>query len=318
MSFSFGSDPEFIIIDKSGRVKSAIGIVPGNKKKKLKVEDNLFFYDNVLAECTVSPSFSREEAIENIRKSLCAYSKILGDFKMTTIASAEFENEEMNHKDARESGCAVEYCAYELKSIPSQKIKKLFKKSNFRTAGGHVHLGTDLGKNHESCVMLVRMLDLFLGVVSIILDPCPQSLARREIYGKPGRYRQPNYGLEYRTLGNFWLASPELTSLVFDLCEITIRLSEEKIHEIFWAVDNEKLDSDEFWNSGGEPCDCHTCHGYSVKTLKRMFSVKRNQAIQDGSEIIDLIFRYIPEGMKQKIKNLEGRKFDMYKEWNLA
>ena len=218
MSFSFGSDPEFILSDEKGKFRSAIGIVKATKEKRLGVGGNYFFYDNVLAECTVEPAFSRDQAVENARNSLKTYAEIVRPFRLTCVASAEFEESEMRHKDARIAGCETEMCAYRLAEVPTNRIKKFFKKSNFRTAGGHVHLGTEIGGSHEQSVMLVRMLDLFLGVSSLLVDRDSASVARRRIYGLPGRFRQPTHGVKYRTTGNFWLASPRLVELVYDIC----------------------------------------------------------------------------------------------------
>ena len=180
MNFTFGTDPEFILIDKKGNPKSAIDVIRHGKKNRLEKEGNFFFYDNVLAECTVKPARSKEEAVENIGKSLRSLSEIIGEYKITTLGSTKFIESEMKHSEARKAGCDVEYCAYEMRPVSSKKTKKLFEKSNFRTAGGHVHLGTDLGKSHETCVMLVRMLDLFLGVSSLILDGRKSSFKRRK------------------------------------------------------------------------------------------------------------------------------------------
>ena len=36
--FSFGSDPEFCLKNSDGKLKSAIGIVPGNKKEKCSIK----------------------------------------------------------------------------------------------------------------------------------------------------------------------------------------------------------------------------------------------------------------------------------------
>ncbi|MCW8826503.1 MAG: hypothetical protein OQK78_08770, partial [Gammaproteobacteria bacterium] len=50
--------------------------------------------------------------------------------------------------------------------------------------------------------MVVKAMDLYLGVPSVLIDPDND---RRELYGKAGAYRNKPYGLEYRTLSNFWI-----------------------------------------------------------------------------------------------------------------
>lgn len=315
MKFSFGSDPEFILIDEKGNLKSAINVLKKNKSNKIESKGNFFFYDNVLAECAIKPSFSKKELIANTRESLAELARLISPFKISSVSSGEFSNHELNHVDARKSGCEAEFCAYNLKKVSSKKIKKMFRSSNLRTAGGHVHLGVDLGKSHETCIMLVRMLDLFLGVPSLMLDSNESSFNRRKLYGKAGRYRQPSYGLEYRTLSNFWLSSPNLVELIYDLCDFTINLTNNKIYEKFWNVDYKTLESDEFWNSGGDPSSLHICHGYDVFLLRKLFHMEAKEINKTGKEINKLIYSLMPDYIKVRIEDLKNCNFNIYKEW---
>lgn len=315
MEFSFGSDPEFILSDEKGKFKSAIGIVGASKERRLEIGGNQFFYDNVLAECTVEPAFSREQAVENARKSIRTYAEIVSPFRLTGVSSAEFDDSEMRHKEARRAGCEAEMDAYSLSTVSPNRIKKFFRKSNFRAAGGHVHLGTEMGGSHEQSVMLVRMLDLFLGVSSLLVDR--DGLPRRKIYGLPGRYRQPAHGVEYRTVGNFWLSSPRLVELVYDICEHAMRMTEDRLYEKFWSVDRERLDSDEFWNAGGDPSECHLCHGYDVNMVKRMFILEFNDMVSEAKEIIDLVLSLLPGGIKNRLDEFGSRRFEIYGEWGI-
>jgi len=318
MAFSFGSDPEFILSDGKGKFKSAIGIVKASKEKRLNIGGNHFFYDNVLAECTVEPALSRDQAVENARKSLKTYAEIVRPFRLTSFSSAEFDEMEMNHREARRAGCETEMCAYSLSAVSSNRVKKFFRKSNFRTAGGHVHLGTEMGSSHEKSVMLVRMLDLFLGVSSLVIDRSKESLLRRKLYGLPGRYRQPKHGIEYRTVGNFWLSSPRLVEIVYDICQFVIEMVECGGHEAFWSVDRDKLDSDDFWNSGGDPSSCHHCHGYDIDLMRRMFQLEFDAIVSEAGGMLDFVLSMLPSQIKLKISNLAGGRFEMYEEWGLT
>jgi len=317
MKFTFGSDPEFILMDQKGKFKSAIGVVEGTKKKRLRIGNNQFFYDNVLAECTVAPAESKDAAIENMGKVLKTYASVVRPLRLTNISAANFEKRELLHEDARKAGCEAEFCAYRMKNVSAAGVNKFFEKSGFRTAGGHVHLGTGLGHSHENCIMLVRMLDLFLGTSSLLIDRRPSSIERRKIYGRAGRYRQPKHGAEYRTLGNFWVSSPRLVALVYDICQRVVHLTEDRVHEEFWAVDRERLDSDDFWNSGGDPADCHRCKAYDANVLRKMFQMDREKAIKRGSSIIEFAFKFLPDKIKNKICELGSKRFDMYKEWGI-
>lgn len=317
MDFTIGSDPEFILIDEKNNIKSAIGVIKGTRNKRLKINQIDFYYDNVLAECTVKPSKTKEEFVLNIKKSIDIFKELVKPYKITTLSSAYFSSEELLHKDARKAGCAVEYCAYKLEAISPKKIDKIFGKTKLRTAGGHVHLGTDLGKNHELCVMLVRMLDLFLGFTFLFLDDSKESIERRKIYGASGRYRQPKYGVEYRTLGNYWLSSPKLAELVYDICEFTIKFTQENKYENFWRVDNEKLNSDDFWNNGGDPSKCHECYGYDIKKFKNLFFMSGQNLQEESKEIREIVEFYLPQNIKNQINNLHGKKLDINNEWHI-
>jgi hypothetical protein len=57
------------------------------------------------------------------------------------------------------------------------------------------------------------MLDYVIGLPSILIDTDSQ---RRKLYGKAGSMRHKDYGVEYRTVSNFWLGSQELMSWVYD------------------------------------------------------------------------------------------------------
>ena len=78
-----------------------------------------------------------------------------------------------------------------------------------RSAGGHIHIGTK-----EDPIEVIRAMDLFVGVPSIIKDPGGER--RRELYGMPGAYRIKPFGCEYRVLSNFWIFSRELVEWVYN------------------------------------------------------------------------------------------------------
>ena len=63
---------------------------------------------------------------------------------------------------------------------------------------------------------VVKLMDLFIGVPSVVLDTSPGSEERRELYGKMGAMRPKPYGLEYRVLSNFWVFDKELIKWVFN------------------------------------------------------------------------------------------------------
>jgi len=59
-------------------------------------------------------------------------------------------------------------------------------------------------------------MDLFLGVPSVLIDDGKE---RKKLYGKAGAYRYKPYGVEYRTLSNFWVFEPGLIDWVWNQTE---------------------------------------------------------------------------------------------------
>jgi len=318
--FTFGTDPEFMLA-KDGAYYSAIGIVPGTKEDRHQLGKHEVFYDNVLAECAICPGGSKEETIENIGDCLAKYARLVSPYKIILQSAQKYPVKELKHKDAMEAGCDPETCAYTTKDLDLRAtLGPLMKKSPLRTAGGHVHLGADVAKTSAldgyGDVSTVRMMDLFLGVPSIYIDHDRTSKERKQLYGQAGRFRSPKYGIEYRSLGNFWLASPFLVSLIYDLCEFVLKFVEERRHEEWWEIDMAALDDDENWNKPSwRPGDAHTCHGYDAKELQNVINkMDKNK----GKKFLDMIFNLLPKELQSDILEAsEPVSYDPYEEWSL-
>ena len=83
---------------------------------------------------------------------------------------------------------------------------------------------------------VIRMCDLFLGIPSLLLDRDPTSKDRRKLYGGAGSHRIRNkYGVEYRSLSNFWVSRPSLVELIYNLATVAVRIvMVDKINEHIW------------------------------------------------------------------------------------
>jgi hypothetical protein len=312
--FTCGTDPEFMLMTRDGKYKSAIGIVVGSKHNKYKIGDFCFYYDNVMAECTVPPSRSKSEFVYTIRKALRTYSDLVSPHKIVIQASQEYPKSELQHEDAMAIGCERENCAYQL--IQPEPPEDAFRSGSLRSAGGHIHLGAEIAQDPYGALFTVRMLDLFLGIPSIWLDKDETSKRRKELYGLSGRFRMPPHGVEYRASGNFWLASPKLTEFVYDVCEFTLNFVEEQRWRELWSVDEDKLQDDESWNDENfNPADCHVCNGYDVKALRKAVD---GISKTGGKKFIPLLNKYLPPKIMSSFKKLsDARKPDLQKEWDL-
>jgi hypothetical protein len=103
---------------------------------------------------------------------------------------------------------------------------------SFRSAGGHWHVGykdetKEMLEDPYGKAEVIKMLDIFQGVPSILLDRDETAPLRRSLYGKAGAHRPKPYGVEYRALGNFWVTSPTLVDLMYRLSDVAVRLCGE-------------------------------------------------------------------------------------------
>jgi hypothetical protein len=78
----------------------------------------------------------------------------------------------------------------------------------------NINVAIEMDNDHN---YLIRLLDFFVGIPTVLLDNPEQQRQRRKQYGMAGSYRTPDHGFEYRTLSNFWAFKPLYLYLVFGL-----------------------------------------------------------------------------------------------------
>lgn len=209
-----GADPEvFLHNTKNGSLISAIDYIPGDKSDPCPIPELgdgfALQVDNVAAEFNVPPVTSYTEMYNNCKKMIDYIESIIPPhLKVALVSSGTFTEEECSHPMARLSGCSSDYNAWSLSVNP----KADYSVTNVRAAAAHIHISYE-GNNDDTSLALIRALDLFAGVSSVLLD---DDKDRRKLYGKAGCFRMCKWGIEYRVLGNFWLKDMELTRFVFD------------------------------------------------------------------------------------------------------
>lgn len=213
-----GSDPELLGFNvQSGKIGSFAGRLGADKWNKKTVSDDIRIQeDNVLIEYDINPHATFEGFSDNIARGLAACyeaAKPLGMSIAEGVCSHIFSAAELQsfHESAFVFGCEPDYNALTGMRNP----KPAAADPGLRTCGGHIHIGYDkvtdvTGDNQK---ILGVMCDYFLGLPSLLLDSDDR---RRELYGKAGACRFKEYGIEYRTLSNFWTFQPRLHQWAFD------------------------------------------------------------------------------------------------------
>lgn len=216
MTVTLGADPELFFKSKEGSHISAINRVGGSKDFPRDLGDGYAVQeDNVAAEFNIPPANDIYRWNEVLNRGIELVGEIAsGDgLDLSHAASAYFDKKELRHPKAKEFGCDPDFNAWTVSMNPRPASAK----SNFRTAGGHIHVG---GIEELDGLQVIRAMDLFLGVPSVLLDADTE---RRQLYGGAGAYRPKEYGVEYRTLSNFWIFDQKLREWVW---EQTIRATE--------------------------------------------------------------------------------------------
>lgn len=208
MNFTIGADPELFLIHKpTNKLVSAVGLIGGSKESPLPIGNSCAIQeDNVAAEFCIPPAedvntflASINFALHDLEKRAMEYGLSLAESK----ASAVFDEDQLWTLEAQTFGCDPDYNAYTgtVNPRPTSSNK------NLRSCGGHVHIGTKYQPRDT-----IKVMDLFLGAPSVLLDP---DTNRRALYGKAGAFRYKPYGVEYRTLSNFWIWKKDLIEWVY-------------------------------------------------------------------------------------------------------
>lgn len=208
-----GADPEVFLLN-NGKLKSSIGLIGAGKWDPKQLEGYppgfTLQEDNVSLEFGIPPAATREEFVNNIKTVMKGGLSTLPGLSFSKLSCVVFPEQELAHPMAHVFGCEPDYNAWTGKKNAKPSSPNPF----LRTAGGHVHVETSLDAK-----LVARALDLFLGVPSVLMD---KGEKRKELYGSAGAYRPKPYGLEYRTLSNFWIFKDKYIRWVWDSTEQAI------------------------------------------------------------------------------------------------
>ena len=214
MKFMLGADPELFLQDAAGAFVSAIGKIGGSKDAPLPLPIGPGFAvqeDNVAVEYNIPPSVSESEFDANVDMAmqfLSAHVNNMG-LRFAKDSAVSFPDNQLDHPLSRVFGCDPDFNAWkDGKQNPRPKATD----KNLRTCGGHVHVGYEFKDDHQK-INFVKHLDLFF-IPSLIMDV--DGRKRMELYGSFGSFRFKSYGLEYRSLSNFWVFSSKYRKWVWE------------------------------------------------------------------------------------------------------
>ncbi len=240
-----GADPEVFFHNDEGFL-SAEGLVGGTKEQPKVIfegEDEGYAVqeDNVMAEFCIPPAKTEDEFVESNLRVLDYLSDVaeLNGAVVSISPSAKFDEHFLQTAQAATFGCDPDYGAY------IQDLNPIIDdiEGNYRFAGGHIHIGYD-DPDFEEGVKLIKAMDIFLGLPSVWLD---KDKKRKKYYGTAGRFRIKKYGVEYRTLSNFWLQSEDKIRWVYRQTQKAIefvnsgefdKLSDDTLKKVRNAIDN--------------------------------------------------------------------------------
>lgn len=216
-NYLLGSDPELFIVDTSkNKIISSIGLIPGEKGDAYKPaelpEGFGLQIDNILAEFNIPPTDNVDDfvtSIEVMKDWIRGFLKSKNpNYDILCKASALIDEDQLQSDEAKLFGCSPDFNAWTICQNPRPEGDS----TNLRSTGYHIHVGYD-DPNDEVSLELIKAMDLFLGVPSILIDP---DTDRRKLYGKAGCFRFTPYGCEYRVLSGLFIKNRALIKWSFN------------------------------------------------------------------------------------------------------
>lgn len=206
-----GCDPE-LFLEKNNEIISAVGRIGGSKHEPKFIDDEKKFSiqeDNIMIEFNIPPCNNVIDFVNNINYVKLHLEMVakLQDCNLNFEASSLIKPIYLKSKQAKEFGCEPDFNVYTKSVNPTPNSR-----TTLRSCGGHIHIGYD-NPSQEITEKIIYAMDICLGLESLHLDP---DYKRRLLYGKAGCFRFKPYGVEYRTLSNFWIKNDNSISWAFN------------------------------------------------------------------------------------------------------
>ncbi len=246
LKFTIGCDPELFLYDgNKGEYISALGLIPGDKKKPHRVKHGAVQVDGISAEFNIDPADSRDAFVDSTISVLKELKSMLPKgVVLRAVPTIHYGVQRYNFlpDEAKVLGCDPDYIGESRTARPPyERIADEFHGS------GHIHVGWTKGedpldKDHfADCATMVGCLDKYFGWMNRSLYE-----GRRNWYGQPKVFRPKSYGVEYRTPSNSWLRSPQGIRYAYDLTTAAIEEVVSGVHHM--SYDNAVLKKQNLWS----------------------------------------------------------------------
>lgn len=233
-SYTLGADPEFFVADASGAISAIPLLGDGTKEKPVQIDNGvagaMYQHDNVMGEVNFpvchDPGMFCEftTAIRKDMTRLLRKRADNADVRILKDSEVIFTGNQLDDSLAQVFGCDPDFDAYSYVDSPAQTpdispeafvIPDRMDGSAWRLAGGHIHIG---GNFFCPKHVVVLLCDYMITLPYVGIDGAN---VRRNYYGQAGRYREKEYGIEYRTPNNFWFHNADIA---FDVASAAARV----------------------------------------------------------------------------------------------
>lgn len=247
--FKLGCDPEIFLVDATEALRASCGLIGGTKEFPRPIEglEEGFAVqeDNVAIEFNIPPASSKQEWNDYLVRALAKLREEVGyqDLHFSQESAAFFPKDQLTDPAALEFGCDPDYNAwFDGRINPKPKADD----DTLRSCGGHLHIGIGRCPNKEDACNLIKLMDLHASVPAVLMD---KGFLRKKLYGKAGAFRPKMYGVEYRSLSNFWVFEEKFRNWAYDVTARALvdwqegrYVSEDDGHMVLEAINNNNAD----------------------------------------------------------------------------
>ena len=231
--------------DIAASIIPCVGLFPGTKAKPFTPDEWPKGYaiqeDNVMLEYNIPPTSSLEafngtmRTVKKLVKGICMSQELV---PVWNRPEHEFKKIDLESPQATMFACDPDMDAY----TGGTQRDALPNFGNYRTCGGHIHIGGDFNCPDFVAVLFLELVMAFYIGGHFIHDPASQ---RSKWYGRPGIFRTKSYGIEYRTLSNGWANSPysvnDVARVVFQVGNFLVNTPANTLQQWFRSIEWKEL-----------------------------------------------------------------------------